>query len=127
MRRVLFSVVLLVPIAAFARQPALHDIPWYSAHDQERLTTLKMCHNNQTLQLASDDCANAERAEATAVFKGTDSDPLAYLDNPAYYSANPMIRQGVLNACKHPENPGNQMYIAHCAAARASAASGNAR
>jgi hypothetical protein len=122
MRRVLFSVVLLVPIAAFARQPALHDIPWYSAHDQERLTTLKMCHNNQTLQLASDDCANAERAEATAVFKGTDSDPLAYLDNPAYYSANPTIRQSVLNACQHPETPGNQVFLLHCAAAQASAA-----
>jgi hypothetical protein len=114
MRRVVFSVVLLVPIAAFARQPALHDIPWYSAHDQERLTTLKMCHNNQTLQLASD--------EATAVFKGTDSDPLAYLDNPAYYSANPTIRQSVLNACQHPETPGNQVFLLHCAAAQASAA-----
>jgi hypothetical protein len=127
MRALLLSSVLLVPVAAFAQQPALHDIAWYAAHDQERAVTLRMCHNNQTLQLASDDCANAERAEATAVFKGTDRDPLAYLDNPAYYSANPIIRQGVLNACQHPENPGNQMYVAHCAAARASAASGGGR
>jgi CDP-diacylglycerol pyrophosphatase len=127
MRLILLSAVLLVPAAAFARQPALHDIAWYAAHDRERQVTLRMCHNNQTLQLASDDCANAERAEATAVFKGTDRDPLAYLDNPAYYSANPIIRRGVLNACQHPENPGNQMYIAHCAAARASAESEGTR
>jgi hypothetical protein len=126
MRELLLAAVLLGPAAALARQPALHDIAWYSAHDRERQVTMQMCHNNQSLQLASDDCANAERAQATVPFRGS-REPLAYLDDPAYYSANPVFRQAVLNVCQHPEKPGSQIYIPHCAAARASVATSGGR
>ena len=120
MRAALVLVLVLVPVVAVAKQPALHDIAWYKANDKARLLTLRMCHGNASLQSASDDCENAERAEATAVFKGTNKHPLSYLYNPAYWTANPLARLGELNACNHAEDPGNAMSLPFCAAARQS-------
>lgn len=121
MRALLLAGLLLGPAAALARQPALHDIPWYQANDRVRRVTLQMCHQNASLQNASDDCENAERAEATAVFKGTNLHPLNYLYNPAYWSQNPIARSGELTACDHPNDPGSAMSLPFCAAARQSA------
>lgn len=122
MRAVLLAGLLLVPAAALAKQPALHDIPWYQANDHARRVTLQMCHQNASLQNASDDCENAERAESTAVFKGTNRHPLNYLYNPAYWSQNPIARTGELTACNHPNDPGNAMSLPFCKAARQSTA-----
>ncbi len=118
MRFALAIVLALLPIAAVAKQPALHDIAWYKAHDQARLTTLRMCHGNASLQNASDDCENAERAEATAVFRGKNRNPLSYLNTTAYWAQNPLARLGELNACNHPEDPGNATSLPYCAVAR---------
>lgn len=124
MRLVVALSCVLVPAAAIARQPALHDIPWYTSHDQVRQVTLRMCHQNATLQHASDDCENAERAEATVPFRGTARHPLNYLYSPAYWSQNPLSRSGELVACDHPSDPANAISLPFCEAARESIAQG---
>ncbi len=118
MRFVLILALILAPAVGAAKQPALHDIPWYKANDRARLATLRMCHGNASLQNASDDCENAERAEATAVFRGRNRNPLSYLNTTAYWVQNPLARLGELNACNHPEDPGNATSLPYCAVAR---------
>lgn len=119
--RIAALLALLAPAAAVGQQKVLHDIPWYSAHDAERTATLNFCHASVD-RMDMVDCRNAEAASAGAMMKGTDKDPLSFLDTPAYWSANPIARASELYQCAHPNTPGGQMSLRYCNVARQSAA-----
>lgn len=117
----------LLPAIAFGQGDArarntLHDVAWYRANPAERMATLRACHGNAAVQAVSYDCDNAERAEAAIALAGRSRDPLGWINDPAYYRAYPWVRDSVLQACAHPELPGNQAQLPYCAAARAAKA-----
>lgn len=135
--RILPAIVfgLALPVTAMA-QPQFHqgdtmrepvtprDVAWYMAHPTVMQQTLNVCHSNAAYGPTSD-CQNAERAgaglmgekHARAAARG------AFIyDDPAYWSANPAIRAGVLAQCRR-RAPGDEMVFIYCKAASASALS----
>lgn len=111
-----------MPVADFYRSDqrppaALHTIPWYIANDAERTATLRWCHESSE-RGRMPDCGNADRATAGAWMKRQKTNPLSFMDDPEYWRRNPWGRHATLEACKHPERPGNDMELPYCRIAR---------
>ena len=99
---------------------ALHDIPWYVAHTAAREATLSWCHQDSS-RADSFDCQNAQAAAAGTMFRDTGNRDPNDMMSPAYWTANPIARAGVLRGCARPR-PGNAMNQPYCGAASYSAA-----
>jgi hypothetical protein len=116
----LASVGLLASPSAWTQPAALHDIPWYVGHSAARETTLTWCHQDSS-RADSFDCQNAQAAAAGTMFRDTGNRDPNDMMSPAYWSANPLARAGVLLACVRRQ-PGNEMQLRYCGPASYSAA-----
>jgi len=116
MRKTLaLAAFIALPLAAQAGPQALHDVPWYEAHDAARIATLKLCHSDETYGRLPD-CANAERAADGVMYgKGASGD---FLNDPEYWSQNRLARANALAQC----NAGHGLLVRYCAAVRQSIA-----
>lgn len=98
------------------------DVAWYMARPNVMRQTLTICHSNAAYGPTAD-CQNAERAadglmarqHSVAAAKG-----VALYQDPAYWSANPINRGGVLAQCRR-RGPGDELMFPYCKAAAASA------
>ncbi len=102
-----------LPLAAQAGPRALHDVPWYEAHNAARIATLKLCLRDEIYGRLPN-CANAERA-ADGVMYGKDGNR-DFLDYPEYWSQNRLARANALAQCK----AGRGLLVRYCAAVRQS-------
>jgi hypothetical protein len=109
MRLLSTAALIALPLAANADPRAQHEVPWYEAHYAARIATLKLCHRDETYGRLPD-CANAERAADGVMYGKGDSHN--FLNNPEYWSENPIARAGALTDCK----AGRGMMLPYCSA-----------
>ena len=122
---ILTALGLFASIPAKAQPAALHDIPWYVGHTAAREATLTWCHQDSS-RADGFDCQNAQAAAAGSMFRDTGNRDPNDMTSPAYWTANPIARAGVLRGCARPR-PGNAMNQPYCGAAANSAASDTRR
>jgi hypothetical protein len=127
--RILSAIVLVlaIPAAASAQDPLTHsvtprDVAWYMAHPDTLRQTLKVCQSNAAY-MPLPDCANAESAGAGLMGRRYEqaarSNNSLNLRDPAYWSMNPIAREGVLAQCRR-RAPGDELAFPYCSVAAAS-------
>lgn len=122
MRAALIAATMLIPFAAAAQPVTPHDVHWYMEHPDILYKTLRVCHSNSAYA-STPDCDNAERAG-----NGLDARRYAHhsgvgmiaMTDPAWWSANPFVRSGVLMQCQR-RAPGDELVFPYCKAAAQSA------
>ena len=125
-RTVLLAILsLLASAPAWAQPAALHNIHWYVEHTAAREATLTWCHQDSS-HADSFDCQNAQAAAAGVMFRDIGNRDLNDMMSPAYWTANPLARTGVLRACAR-RKPGDEMQYPYCGAASASVSGTAAR
>jgi hypothetical protein len=97
----------------------LHNIAWYVEHAAAREARLTWCHQDSS-RADSFDCQNAQAASAGMTFQDSGNRDANDMMSPAYWTANPIARTGVLVACGR-RLPGNEMQLAYCGPAAFSA------
>lgn len=125
---------LALPIAAMA-QPQFYpgdpmrgpvtprDVPWYMAHPTVMQQTLNVCGSNAAYADTAD-CRNANSAGAgllgqaysNANRRALARNPALDIHSPAYWSANPIARDGLLIQCRR-RGPGDDLAYPYCAVA----------
>lgn len=112
--------LLLLPQTALAQdqRPALHNKSWYKTHAAERAVTLRLCHSDATYSDLND-CQNAEAASAVADLPWNKrGNGLGFMQDPAYWRANPLARDATLVQCSRRAR-GDEQALPYCAAAAA--------
>lgn len=115
---------LAIPAAAHAQSAMTapvtpRTVAWYMAHPSVMQQTLRVCHSNAAY-MPLPDCANAESAGAGLMKREYQQASNGLnLNDPAYWSTNPIAREGVLAQCRR-RGPGDEMAYPYCRAAAAS-------
>jgi hypothetical protein len=119
------ALALAVPAVAIAGTPdpvTPRDVAYYMAHPEVQQQTLRVCHSNAAY-MALPDCANAESAGAGLMRRDYQSagrsSSVLNLKDPAYWSSNPIARDGVLAQCRR-RGPGDELAYPYCQIAAAS-------
>lgn len=126
--RLLMTVGLMLGIASAATAQTRfetvspRDVEWYTAHPTTLEQTLRVCHGHAAY-MALPDCANAESAGAGLM--GRDYRRALRTNNglnlydPAYWSANPIARDGILAQCSR-RGRDDALALPYCQVASAS-------
>lgn len=99
------------------------DVRWYMGHPTVMSQTLRVCGSNAAYA-DTPDCQNANSASAgimgqvyaQANQRSMASNPALDIQNPAYWSANPIAREGILTQCRR-RGPGDDLVAPYCGAA----------
>jgi len=120
MRRFLiYAALSFAPIAVIAEttDPVTpRDVAWYMSHPAVQQQTLRVCHSNAAY-MPLPDCANAESAGAGLMRRDYEravrSNNSLNLNDPAYWSSNPIAREGILAQCRR-RGPGDELAYPYC-------------
>lgn len=122
MRALLIAAALSAPLSVQVRTVQPRSVGWYQTHPDVLRQTLLVCHSNSAYA-STPDCDNAERAAAGLMGRDAarSTRPGApAMTDPAYWSANPFARAGVLAQCRR-RAPGDELVFPYCRAAAESA------
>jgi hypothetical protein len=120
---IIFALALPAAAIAGTTDPVTpRDVAYYMAHPAIQQQTLRLCHSNAAY-MTLPDCANAESAGAGLMrrdyLSANRSSNVLNLNDPAYWSSNPIAREGVLAQCRR-HGPGDELAYPYCRVAAAS-------
>lgn len=91
--------IFAAPLAAQAERSAVKPISYYMAHESELRQIMRACHDSAAYANTAT-CANVEAAAAGLSAQRNNPDLTSLLNDPRYWSMNPVARDGFLTNCQ---------------------------